>query len=70
MGDRPGLSVVRPWMLQRIGVAKTRGEDCWFRGEQRAWLSPHRVLRATRNFNGNLGQTKQFTVGPLWVGQE
>ena len=25
VGDRPGLSVVRPWMLQCIGVADTRG---------------------------------------------
>ena len=37
MGDRAGLSAVRPWMLQCIGVADTRGEDWRFRGEQRAW---------------------------------
>ena len=37
MGDRTGLWVVRPWMLKCIGVADTRGEDCRFRGEQRAW---------------------------------
>ena len=37
MGDRAGFWVVRPWMLQCIGVADTRGEDCRSRGEQRAW---------------------------------
>ena len=37
MGDRPGFWVVRPWMLQRIGLADTRGENCRSRGEQRAW---------------------------------
>ena len=37
MGDRAGLSAVRAWMLQCIGVADTRCEDCRFRGEQRAW---------------------------------
>ena len=40
MGDRAGFWVVRPWMLQRIGGADRRAEDCRFRGEQRAWLSP------------------------------
>ena len=37
VGDRPGLSVVRPWMLQRIGLVDTRGENYRSRGEQRAW---------------------------------
>ena len=37
MGDRAGFWVVRPWMLQCIGVVDTRGEDCRFGGEQRAW---------------------------------
>ena len=37
MGDKAGFWVVRPWMLQCVGVVDTRGEDCRFRGEQRAW---------------------------------
>ena len=55
MGDRPGFWVVRLWMLQCIGVVDTRGEDCRFRGEQRAWLSPHRVLSATGHLQWQSG---------------
>ena len=47
MGDRAGLSVVRPWMLQCISVVDTRGGDCRFSGEQMFGLSSNRVLRAT-----------------------
>ena len=62
----PALWVVRAWMLQCIGVADTSGGDCRFRGEQRAWsFTPPGVERNKDIFSGNLGQTKQFTDGPL-----